>query len=161
LGFCVKDTFAMKTLTVDQMEVRVRNEARRWGRLPPVAAIVRQAVTERGEARPWRPAIRSFRSLLARPARFSWSRWYFPHGRYLGMSDASGEFPRFLREVQRRVSSARPMESGRRRRHPGGKCYELACPASARAVRAGIGENGHLAFNDRLPISTLRAPSTS
>jgi glucosamine-6-phosphate deaminase len=141
------------------MRVEVYESKRELGRAAAASAaeVIRRAVGERGEARLVAATGASqfeFLDALASEPEIDWGRVTFFHlDEYVGLPDSHpASFRKYLRE--RIVERVRP-----RAFHfiegdgpdPAAECRRLGALISADEIDAafvGIGENGHLAFND-------------
>jgi glucosamine-6-phosphate deaminase len=121
------------------------------------AAIIRRAIAERGEARLIAATGSSqfeFLDALARQLNIDWSKTVFFHlDEYVGLSESHpASFRKYLKErIVNRIHPGTFHFVNGEAADPGAECRrigELISTGVIDVAFVGIGENGHLAFND-------------
>lgn len=141
------------------MDVRVFASKKELGLAAAVAAaaIIRRAIAERGVAYLIAATGASqfeFLDALIQEPDIDWSKTIFFHlDEYVGLSDSHpASFRKYLRErIAERVHPANFYYVEGERPDPHAECHRLGEIISRHTIDAafvGIGENGHLAFND-------------
>ena len=141
------------------MNVRIFDSKDKLGQVAAAyaAGIIRQAIAERGEACLIAATGASqfeFLDALARQPDMAWEKTIFFHlDEYVGLSDSHpASFRKYLRErIADRVHPGRFFYVEGERPDPQAECLRLGEIISQYTIDAafvGIGENGHLAFND-------------
>ena len=160
----------LRTLRVDQLDVRVFADRAALGNAAAadVAAAMRAALADQGRVRmafAAAPSQEEFLAALVATPGLDWSRvTAFQLDDYVGLpAEAPQRFGQFLRT--RLFDKVRPGEvhligaaaSGDEATAEARRYAALLAAASLDIVCLGIGENGHLAFNDP-PVADFRDP---
>ena len=159
---------AMKTFTVDALTVRVYRTMRDMAidAAREATEILQQAIAERGTAAAILAGGNSqlaFLEELVRPHGVDWPRVTLFHmDSYLGLTvDHSASLRRYMRErVEKKVQPRQFHYIAGDAMEPMAECERFAKLLAAQPIDlccVGIGENGHIAFNDP-PVADFKDP---
>lgn len=158
-------TRPLETFDVDRLRVRIYRDRAAMGGAAAVevTAAMREALARRAGVRMVFAAAPSQNELLdaiATTPDLDWSRvTVFQLDEYLGLRpDAPQKFSRYLRErLFDRVRPGSMQLIDGESDNEGRRYADLLAAAPLDIICLGIGENGHLAFNDPRPTSTTRS----